>query len=53
MSRPTPSLLADVWQFLRESKKWWLAPIVLALLLIGVLIVIAGSGVGPFLYTIF
>jgi hypothetical protein len=46
-------LLGDVWQFLRETRKWWLVPIVLALIAIGALIVVAGTGVGPLLYTIF
>lgn len=53
MSRQPPSVLADAWQFLRDTKKWWLVPIVLALVVIGTLIVVAGTGVGPFLYTIF
>jgi hypothetical protein len=46
-------VLADLWAFMRETKKWWLAPILVMLLLLGVLIVIGGSGAAPFIYTIF
>jgi len=47
-------LLKDLWLFLRERKKYWLAPIIIILLLFGLLIVFAGSSaVAPFIYTIF
>lgn len=47
-------LLSDLWGFMRERKKFWLAPIILVLLLLGVLIVVAqGSAVAPFIYTLF
>jgi len=45
--------LAELFAFLRHSKKWWLTPIILMLLLLGVLIVIGGSGAAPFIYTLF
>ncbi|MCZ7596605.1 MAG: DUF5989 family protein [Gammaproteobacteria bacterium] len=46
--------LKDLWAFMRERKKFWLAPIILVLLLLGVLIVFAqGSAVAPFIYTLF
>ena len=46
--------LRDLWGFLRERKKWWLAPIVLTLVLVGALLVFTqGSAMAPFLYTIF
>ena len=46
--------LKDLWDFMRVRKKFWLAPIIIVLLLLGVLIVLAeGSAVGPFIYTIF
>ena len=48
------SLLFEFWEFLRERKKWWLAPIVLFLLLFGTLIILTeGTAVAPFIYTIF
>jgi hypothetical protein len=46
--------LNDLWLFLKERKKFWLAPLVLVLLLLGILIVIGGgSAVAPFIYTLF
>ncbi|GBD87073.1 hypothetical protein BMS3Abin03_00999 [bacterium BMS3Abin03] len=48
------STLSELWQFLRVRKKWWLAPILIFLLLLGGLIVITqGSALAPFIYTIF
>lgn len=47
-------LLQDLWQFMRVRKKFWLAPIIVVLLLLGGLIVLAqGSAVAPFIYTLF
>tara|TARA_B100000676_G_C17794551_1_gene688857 strand:+ start:504 stop:656 length:153 start_codon:yes stop_codon:yes gene_type:complete len=47
-------LLSDLWDFMRERKKFWLAPIIIVLLLLGGLIVLAeGSAVAPFIYTLF
>ena len=46
--------LGDLWQFMRERKKFWLAPIILIMLVLGGLIVLAqGSAVAPFIYTLF
>ena len=46
--------LRDFWQFLKVRKKFWLAPIMIVLLLLGLLIVFAeGSVLAPFIYTIF
>ena len=46
--------LADLWAFLRERKKFWLAPIIIVLLIFGVLIVFTQSNaVAPFIYTLF
>lgn len=47
-------LIKDLWDFLRIRKKFWLAPIILVLLLLGALIVLTqGSAVAPFIYTLF
>ncbi|MDY7095120.1 MAG: DUF5989 family protein [Acidobacteriota bacterium] len=46
-------LLQEFWLFLRESKKWWLTPIILVLLLLAGLVVLAGTGAAPFIYTLF
>ena len=46
--------LQDLWAFMRERKKFWLAPIILVMLVLGVLIVFAqGSALAPFIYTLF
>jgi hypothetical protein len=48
------TFLGELWQFLRERKKWWLVPIILVLLFLGFLIVMtSGSALGPFIYTLF
>lgn len=47
-------LLRDLWEFLRVRKKFWMAPIIIVLLLLGALIVLSqGSAVAPFIYTLF
>jgi hypothetical protein len=47
-------LLKDLWAFMRERKKFWLAPIILVMILLGALIVFAqGSALAPFIYTLF
>lgn len=47
-------LIKDLWGFMRERKKFWLAPIIVVLLLLGALIVFSqGSAVAPFIYTLF
>tara|TARA_R110002074_G_scaffold10784_2_gene40613 strand:- start:174 stop:326 length:153 start_codon:yes stop_codon:yes gene_type:complete len=47
-------LIQDLWGFMRVRKKFWLAPIILIMLLLGTLIVLSqGSAVAPFIYTLF
>lgn len=47
-------LLGDLWSFMRERKKFWLAPIMLIMVLLGGLLVLAqGSAIAPFIYTLF
>jgi len=47
-------LLKDLWGFMKARKKFWLAPIIVIMLLLGALIVLAqGSAVAPFIYTLF
>ena len=50
----TLSIFGDLWQFMRMRKKWWLAPILVTLVLLCVLIVVTeGSAVAPFIYALF
>ena len=47
-------LLKDLWGFMKVRKKFWLAPIIFVMLLLGALIVLTqGSAVAPFIYTLF
>ena len=43
----------EFWQFLRHSKKWWLLPIIIVLFLFGLLILLSGTAIAPFIYTLF
>lgn len=43
----------ELWGFMRDNKKWWLLPIVLMLLAFGLLIFLSGTGLAPFIYTLF
>ena len=47
-------VISELWQFMRENKKYWLAPIIITLVLAGVMLVLAkGSAIAPFIYTLF
>jgi hypothetical protein len=47
-------LLKDLWGFMRMRKKFWLAPVIIVMLLLGALLVLGqGSAVAPFIYTLF
>ena len=43
----------DLWGFMKENKKWWLVPLIVTLVLFGALVFLAGTGVAPFIYTLF
>jgi hypothetical protein len=54
MSNGTLGLFAEFWAFMVVRKKWWLAPIIVMLLVLGALIFLAqASALSPFIYTIF
>ena len=47
-------LVGELWAFMRERKKWWLAPVIVVMVVVGALLVFAqGSALAPFIYTIF
>lgn len=47
-------LVKDLWDFMRMRKKFWLAPAILVMVLLGALIVLSqGSAIAPFIYTLF
>jgi hypothetical protein len=48
------TIISELWDFLKVRKKWWLAPILIFLLLLGGLIILTqGSALAPFIYAIF
>ncbi|MBI5463340.1 MAG: hypothetical protein HY966_00125 [Ignavibacteriales bacterium] len=48
------SIFGELWAFMRVRKKWWLGPIFLVFILLGLLIVLTqGSALAPFIYTLF
>ncbi|HVN79656.1 MAG TPA: DUF5989 family protein [Terriglobia bacterium] len=51
--QPPSGFIKDFSSYLKHNKKWWLIPIILTLLLVGLLIVLGGSAAAPFIYTLF
>lgn len=48
------SIITELWQFLKVRKKWWLLPIIIMIVLLGLILVFAqGSALAPFIYTVF
>jgi hypothetical protein len=48
------SIFGELWAFMRVRKKWWLGPIVVVLLFLGLVVVLTeGSALAPFIYTLF
>jgi Family of unknown function (DUF5989) len=48
------SILGELWQFMRVRKKWWLLPLIMIIVLLGLILILAhGSPLAPFIYTIF
>ncbi|WP_345781065.1 DUF5989 family protein [Prosthecobacter sp.] len=46
-------MLADVWNMLKKNKKFWLIPLIIALLIFGIIIMVGGTAAAPFIYTLF
>jgi hypothetical protein len=47
------SLVGEFVEFLSHNKKWWLAPIIVSVLLLGALVLLGGTAAAPFIYTLF
>lgn len=43
----------EMGQFMRENKKWWLTPIIIAVLVLGAVVILGGTAAAPFIYTLF
>lgn len=46
-------LAGEFIEFLKENKKWWLAPIILSIVGLGLLVLLSGTAAAPFIYTLF
>ena len=46
-------IFRELWGFLKQNKKWWLLPVLIILLIFGFLIFLSGTGLAPFIYTLF
>ena len=51
--KPAQSFGSEFWDYLKNNKKWWLTPIIIVLALMGLVLVLAGTGAAPFIYTLF
>ena len=51
--RGESSFIGELWAMLRANKKYWLMPIIIVLLLLGLLVFLGSTGVAPFIYTMF
>ncbi len=48
------TIFKELWQYMKHRKKWWLGPIIIFLILLGIFIVLVeGSALAPFIYTLF
>lgn len=45
--------MRDLVMFIKHNKKWYLIPVVVSILLLGILIALGSSGAAPFIYTLF
>jgi hypothetical protein len=51
--KKSANLVSELFHFLFHSKKWWLTPIIIILLLLGLIAFLSGTGAAPFIYTLF
>ena len=51
--QPRGGFAGELWTFMKENKKWWLLPLIVALLIFAALIFLSSTGVAPFIYTLF
>ena len=49
----SPGLIREFWDFMMQNKVWWIAPIMVVLLLLGGLLLLSGTGAAPLIYTLF
>ena len=52
-SKQRTGIFSELMYLLRNNKKWWLIPIIVCVVLLAVLVILAGTGAAPFIYTLF
>jgi hypothetical protein len=52
-SESRTGLASEFVEFLKDNKKWWLAPIIISILGLGLLVMLGGTAAAPFIYTLF
>ena len=53
-TRSKLSIFGELWAFMKTQKKWWIGPIILVLVLMGLILILTqGSALAPFIYTLF
>jgi len=52
-SKQRTGIFSELMYLLRHNKKWWLIPIIVCVVLLAVLVILAGTGAAPFIYTLF
>jgi hypothetical protein len=52
-AKKSDGLASEIMAMLKQNKKYWLLPIILILVVFGVLIILGGTGLAPFIYTLF
>ncbi len=50
---PQQGFLKELWDFLRHNKKWWLTPVIVTLIVVGILVILGSTAAAPFIYTLF
>ncbi|MFQ5511605.1 MAG: DUF5989 family protein [Candidatus Krumholzibacteriia bacterium] len=53
VDQKSQGMVNEFWGLLRHNKKWWLAPIIVVSLILGVLILLFGTPIAPLIYTLF
>jgi len=52
-AEPRKGVLRELGGFIKERRKWWLVPLLVAMLILGILILLSSTGLAPFIYTLF
>jgi hypothetical protein len=47
------NIVSEFFFFLKHNKKWWLLPIIIMLLILGLLVLLSGTALAPFIYPLF